>query len=179
MSPRQSPTRSPGRSPRNICEDLEHYTKSKFREFDNLRSNTIARIYTIVDVYDAIIQCLRTTGYSDQIRRSFVVFEQMDKKLDENLSYLKNNYPEYYQDFKEWSTGVKAEIAYLKTVYMLRNYNQVNDDDCVICMDKLKKNNTVVLPCTHKFHINCISEWAQNHYTCPLCRKSINTGKVL
>ena len=46
------------------------------------------------------------------------------------------------------------------------------DDICTICLAELifdKKR----LQCGHKFHRDCILEWAKNHNNCPMCRLKI------
>jgi hypothetical protein len=49
------------------------------------------------------------------------------------------------------------------------------DNDCAICIDKLKKGNEIIkLPCNHKFHLNCIKSYFLNYNNkCPMCRSNI------
>jgi len=42
------------------------------------------------------------------------------------------------------------------------------DKECVICMEIL--NEYKDLKCGHKFHVNCLDTWLQNHDICPMCR---------
>ncbi|EDQ90446.1 uncharacterized protein MONBRDRAFT_36524 [Monosiga brevicollis MX1] len=41
--------------------------------------------------------------------------------------------------------------------------------ECVICIDDLGPH-CLELPCTHRFHKDCILTWLTDHYTCPLCK---------
>jgi hypothetical protein len=47
-----------------------------------------------------------------------------------------------------------------------------NDDNCSICLDKLKSKKFVIqLPCKHQFHFKCYRQWEQKSFTCPVCRR--------
>jgi Ring finger domain len=50
--------------------------------------------------------------------------------------------------------------------------------DCAICKEELrtKAHSTAArLPCSHVFHPQCITQWLQEHDTCPICRFSMPT----
>ena len=52
------------------------------------------------------------------------------------------------------------------------------DDECTICMDKIKKNQKFrALPCSkvkqHCFHTRCIDQWLQRNNSCPVCRANV------
>ena len=66
----------------------------------------------------------------------------------------------------------------------------VDQDGCAICLEEIKEPPNISLECNHKFHDECIREWAdksgqvtyvvhqgQNQQTivweCPLCRLKI------
>ncbi len=42
--------------------------------------------------------------------------------------------------------------------------------ECSICFERLHSQPTVILPCDHLFHEDCIIKWAQRSPTCPHCR---------
>ncbi len=47
-------------------------------------------------------------------------------------------------------------------------------DDCRICMNNFEENeDKTLLPCTHKFHYDCLIEWGKHKQECPICRASI------
>ena len=46
--------------------------------------------------------------------------------------------------------------------------------ECPICWEDHDPNNTVILPCQHRFGRPCILTWRANHHTCPMCRDDIN-----
>ena len=47
-------------------------------------------------------------------------------------------------------------------------------DNCPICLDPIKDNNSCILKCEHKFHLECIFELyrTKNAFSnkCPMCR---------
>lgn len=50
-----------------------------------------------------------------------------------------------------------------------------NGKSCSVCFDKYCNDRLVCqLACGHVFHIDCISQWFQRSFTCPLCRLSIS-----
>ena len=44
------------------------------------------------------------------------------------------------------------------------------NDECCICMDTDNNSEWSILPCGHKFHGQCISQWLRSNQTCPICR---------
>jgi hypothetical protein len=44
--------------------------------------------------------------------------------------------------------------------------------ECTICQCKyVEHEQTIVLPCAHIFHKNCIETWTNEKRTCPVCRQ--------
>lgn len=41
---------------------------------------------------------------------------------------------------------------------------------CSVCLNEIKANTSVLTPCGHFFHQDCLSEWLYKNHTCPLCR---------
>ena len=49
-------------------------------------------------------------------------------------------------------------------------YNSVEEFDCSICIESIKKTDIVAkLECNHIFHKDCIQKWFLNSYRCPNC----------
>ncbi|TMW62101.1 hypothetical protein Poli38472_009594 [Pythium oligandrum] len=62
---------------------------------------------------------------------------------------------------------------------------QEDDSKCVICLDDLVScdgdhdvESTVMLPCHHAFHRECVFEWLLFQFHCPLCRSRIGPQAV-
>jgi hypothetical protein len=51
-------------------------------------------------------------------------------------------------------------------------------ENCPICQDELKNESTIrTLPCSHKFHKDCIQKWIEMRNLCPLCKKIADTSQ--
>jgi len=44
------------------------------------------------------------------------------------------------------------------------------EDCCVICLEHLKVNNPIHLPCGHMYHMDCVLKWLEIKEDCPLGR---------
>ncbi len=51
--------------------------------------------------------------------------------------------------------------------------DEVTDNDCVICYEKINKFPKK-LSCSHnQFHAQCFAKWLEEQATCPLCRHEL------
>lgn len=44
---------------------------------------------------------------------------------------------------------------------------------CAVCLNEIKVNSSVLTPCGHFFHQDCLSQWLYKKQNCPLCRTEI------
>lgn len=44
---------------------------------------------------------------------------------------------------------------------------------CIICYEKIKNKNLVILDCGHKYDEFCINKWLDIKNNCPYCRKPV------
>jgi hypothetical protein len=56
--------------------------------------------------------------------------------------------------------------------------NSIKDNECMICIEPLKKNKSKELNCKHIFHIECIQKWYNVQQTCPICRTEIDPNEI-
>lgn len=57
-----------------------------------------------------------------------------------------------------------------KKLKNLKHYKQ----SCAICQnDYKKKDNILLLPCSHSFHQDCIKPWFKKNINCPNCRNDV------
>eukprot|EP00850_Spirogloea_muscicola_P017238 SM000146S00958 [mRNA] locus=s146:101748:103347:- [translate_table: standard] len=57
----------------------------------------------------------------------------------------------------------------------------VEEPQCPVCLSDYQPSEQLrQLPaCRHVFHVECIDAWLEHHTTCPICRTSLLTSKVL
>eukprot|EP00959_Pyramimonas_sp_CCMP1952_P441358 9239643-Pyramimonas_sp.AAC.1 len=49
--------------------------------------------------------------------------------------------------------------------------NERGDEDCAVCKDALAAGSECKrLPCSHRYHPDCILPWLATHNSCPVCR---------
>ena len=75
--------------------------------------------------------------------------------------FQNNNYKNYIKDIS--STNIinkKSELL-------------LNGEKCVICMQKYKIRENVLLlnKCCHHFHKRCLIRWIKKNKSCPICRQ--------
>jgi hypothetical protein len=53
--------------------------------------------------------------------------------------------------------------------------NNIIDDDCSICCEKIEQQNYALLDCNHYFHTVCIEKWINENKkrSCPMCRNTV------
>ena len=60
----------------------------------------------------------------------------------------------------------------------LKIFSEIHN--CSICLNDIKANSSVVTPCGHLFHQDCLSEWlyTANKHTCPICRENYDNNDM-
>lgn len=48
-----------------------------------------------------------------------------------------------------------------------------NHDGCVVCLED--EPDTMLLPCAHSFHGDCILKWVETNFNCPICREQVGS----
>ena len=48
----------------------------------------------------------------------------------------------------------------------------VDDDECILCMNAIDRDNSERLHCHHHFCKSCIDQWFDVYHHCPLCDNS-------
>ena len=58
--------------------------------------------------------------------------------------------------------------------YLMNNQIEGGTEECSICLSPLNESISVILPCNHKYHSECIIDWFKKEVNCPLCRCDID-----
>jgi len=151
-----------------LCEEDQKETAELFKE--------INESYERGDFCDLLVK-------AKEMRIELPELSEQDIKILEiNTKNIKKEIESYKKEISwVWCTTtcplVKERIKKVirKTIQDTIMFDWVMDesDDCSICLDELKKNNTEKrLICGHIFHKGCILSWFSIKFTCPLCRLS-------
>jgi len=60
-----------------------------------------------------------------------------------------------------------------RAVKLLKETIKANNNECPLCLEPMKKNITIALPCGHIFHTKCIKQALIYNNKCPNCRRVI------
>ena len=72
--------------------------------------------------------------------------------------------------------GLKEDIIRNYPITKIKNPRKLSENKkkCLICLENFKKgDNSIVLPCIHIFHSECIKTWMKKKNSCPLCKNKI------
>jgi len=90
----------------------------------------------------------------------------MDLRGD--LKTIKNTLRGPTSDNGSWNSASDSSIE-LKADYGCK---AVDCNTCSVCLEK--RCNTMLLPCSHQFHAECIIQWTERQFSCPMCRTEIS-----
>jgi hypothetical protein len=54
-----------------------------------------------------------------------------------------------------------------------------NDNDCPICLEKLKTEQTIETECKHNFHRECLYKSFERNFLCPICRRNLQKRNLI
>lgn len=84
--------------------------------------------------------------------------------LTQNLSTIRTAIKESYEDDKSSQGSIKVTEDFGCA-------QNCGDDQCPVCLEK--DVNTMLLPCNHRFHGDCILQWVDHSFSCPMCRAEV------
>ncbi|KAL4184353.1 hypothetical protein AMTRI_Chr10g225180 [Amborella trichopoda] len=80
----------------------------------------------------------------------------------------------------ETSLGITSRPAARHAVDSLERVDIRGDEKvvCTICLSEMGSDTVDVraMPCSHRYHRDCIVSWLQNRSSCPLCRYQLPTA---
>ena len=115
-----------------------------------------------------------------RIRRAFSFDE------DDSLNGRSNNENNNYSDDMDLNDSfdlsdrdpVSEEIILSFPISKIKDISKLNDEKkrCSICLDNYKiGDDSIILPCIHIFHAECIKKWMKKKNSCPICKTKISS----
>ena len=81
----------------------------------------------------------------------------------------------------EFDEGEPLDDDIIQTypISKIHDINKLSEDKkrCSICLENYKNgDDSIILPCIHIFHSECIKKWMKNNAICPICKFKINSN---
>lgn len=88
----------------------------------------------------------------------------------------------YDQAYKDDSTlPFNHSMDFMENIFSMNMYmytpcnycelDSVKYDTCPICIEEFDIDSEVIcMPCKHVYHYDCICNWFERSYTCPICK---------
>ena len=113
----------------------------------------------------------RNTNININILRNSIDDENEadDNVLDDDDEFMDDDYDD---------DGLDDDIIQAYQSIKIKDINKLAEDKrkCTICLEDYKNNDdSIILPCIHIFHSECIRKWMKKKNICPICKSKINS----
>ena len=162
-----------------LCHELEqnenNITNDRVRNSNiNINSNQPNIHFNINDsnlrsYYDIDINSLRNPNRRIN-RRRFNFRNSYDSEDDDDDSL---------DDELDEGAPLDDDIIQTYPISKIHDINKLAEDKkrCSICLENFKNgDDSIILPCIHIFHSECIKKWMKNNGICPICKLKINSN---
>ena len=102
--------------------------------------------------------------------------EQRDISEIINIANTTNRFEHHPSSNNNYSNkGIDDETIQNYPISKIKINNlSENKKKCLICLDEFKDGQkSIILPCIHIFHSDCIKKWMKKENFCPLCKNKI------
>ena len=113
-------------------------------------------------------------------RRNIINSEENEEINDEDEDIdhgddLSNHSDDLFDEFD--NDGLDDAVIQTYPISKIKDINKLDEDKkrCSICLEYYKNNDdSIVLPCIHIFHAECIKKWMKRQRICPICKNEID-----
>lgn len=155
---------------------------SSFQSQSNqMRPSTLGTVGSLNDVLSSLEGQMESLVFQDVMRRANVnnTLSREDRLRNQMFEQLQRYQPPDWRSMTimssyETDAGVPDSLS-LHEIAKLPTCRCNNPDEtCCICTDFMTVGEQMrVLPCNHRFHMQCSMQWLLQNNTCPLCRHEI------
>jgi len=148
------------------------FFSSPFSSNNMFRQNVVQN-----DIFDPVFEMFGTTfnnAFQDNFSSNFR--SNFHNNHDNIFNTIIEESLRNAQEQKKPPASKKA-IEKLKKFKMNEKYCKKNDKgeleqpSCSVCLDEIKMDGeTLLIPCGHMYHSECILNWLSQNNTCPVCR---------
>ena len=144
-------------------ENSVNYQLSRYNE-EMVSTYELQGLYNNLNLSDSDADLLDSSDESDTLESHNTYVESHNNSnvvTNSDVSENKSDINSSNSDFKNFTINIKM--------------NKNIKSDCVICSEKINKNDLVsILMCNHYFHSNCILKWYELKKNCPICRCDVD-----
>ncbi|CAI5712616.1 hypothetical protein KXD40_001642 [Peronospora effusa] len=150
-------------------------------------------IYGIISLVELVILNTKRGWTQDQQHRhreahpgvvsiSRALYEQLDgdmlQLLMSNRDFVGNDDERLMRRYGRRNEGATPQqIQQLPTVTVTKGMLQTSENEnCIVCLRAFQVDDRVrMMPCFHRFHLECIDPWLKEKASCPICKFSTIT----
>lgn len=111
----------------------------------------------------------------EKIRKRMDTMEKYTNKLEEHTKEHSGR-KSTFEFFNGVIDKIKNIIEDPKGKQEAANTN--GDNNCIVCLDQIQKDNLGLTKCGHLYCYNCIMTCVGNYMNCPLCKTTLNSNDV-
>ena len=82
-------------------------------------------------------------------------------------------------DLSDYDDGLDEDIIQSYPISKIKDIDKLDEEKkkCLICIENFKNNDdSIILPCIHIFHSECIKKWMKKKNLCPICKSKIDNN---
>ena len=115
---------------------------------------------------------------SDDLGEEEIIYDNDKNNSNENEEIEDNEEEELELNSSDddYNNGIDENAIKNFPISKIKDVSKLTEEKkkCCICLENFKKNDeTMILPCIHIFHSNCIKKWMKRQDICPICKNKI------
>ena len=98
-----------------------------------------------------------------------------NEEIEDNEEHELYSYEDEFESDDD-ENGIDENTINKFPISKIKDINKLTEEKkkCCICLENFKINDeTMILPCIHIFHSNCIKAWMKRQLCCPICKNKI------
>lgn len=137
------------------------------------------------EIYDMHLENCEGSIDTEGILCEFCNLKYSLKGYEFHLDSCIDNYkgPNIDCDYCKYSFDIEAydmHVMVCKNQQKKGTEKESVDEECVICLQKFEgSEETKYLECFHRFHTECILDWAKKKSKCPICQTQFSASMLL
>jgi surface protein len=128
--------------------------------------------------HNAVIFNKKLTTWGDKLPTNTDFSLIFGNKIAQNNKLLTKSERKFFDKIAPWFL---RSFSYDYSIGIKKFAKRDEEDrECSICMDTIEpkdKKNTMITPCNHAYHKDCLKRWMKDRSSCPDCRRTLPEPK--